>query len=149
MDSCSICKADIPESSLETWENDDGLAVHVGLTQYPSAIAETSIGEVEICEACYLLGLPKFFTSDDQAEIHFQFGVEYSHRENYDSSVRSLTEALSLSETADIYAHLGYSLGYLGDNEAAVAHYEKAPQIDPTHFMSTENLKNIQMKTRQ
>jgi len=143
MSICTLCKARIPDSPPEAWVASDGQVVHVARSAAVSALAETSIGEFEICGSCYRRGLPSFFTPQDLAEIHYQFGLEYSHREELDRSVESLSQARLLSETADIVAALAHVESKRGHREIAIAHYHRSLEIDPSHFMSRQNLQRI------
>lgn len=104
-------------------------------------MAETSLGEFEICEDCYRRGLPSFFTPEDLAEIHYQFGLEYYHSKRYACCAESLAQARNLKETADIVATLASLEEALGHRDLAIAHYRRALEIDPRHFMSQHNLR--------
>ncbi len=142
MSLCTLCKKQLPESS-EAWTAPDGQVVHVARSEVPSAMDDTSVGEFEICEACYQRGLPAYFTPEDVAEIHYQFGLEYCGREQFSRSIESLTRARRIAETADVMAALGHAEGQLGNREIAIAHYRRALEIDPSHFMASQNLRNL------
>jgi tetratricopeptide (TPR) repeat protein len=143
MSICTLCKTQIPEAALETWKTPSGDAVQVARSVTPSAVAETSVGEFEICEACYRRGLPPFFTPQDLAMIHYEFGLEYSHCGQFARSVESLTQARRISETADVVAALAHAEDALGHRGLAIAHYRRALEIDPSHFMSRQNLQRL------
>jgi tetratricopeptide (TPR) repeat protein len=143
MSICTLCNAQIPDAPPEEWVAPDGQAVHVVRTAVPSVVIETSVGEFEICEACYQRSLPPFFTPQDLAEIHYQFGLEYRDRGQFTRSVESLTHARGLSETADIVAALAHAESELGHREIAIGHYRRALEIDPSHFMSRQNLQRL------
>ena len=143
MSNCTLCKTHLPDAVPESWTTPRGEVVQVAQTAKPSAIADTSVGEFEICESCYRRGLPAFFTPQDLAEIHYQFGLEYTHRGQFDCGAESLTQARRISETADIVAALAHTEDKLGHRELAIAHYRRALEIDPSHFMSRQNLKRL------
>ena len=143
MSNCTLCKTQIPEAAPETWTTPTGEALQVARSATPSTVVETSVGEFEICEACYHRGLPTFFTSQDMAEVHYQFGLEYCHCGQFARSVESLTQARRISETADIVAALAHAEDGLGHRDVAIAHYRRALEIDPSHFMSRQNLQRI------
>ena len=143
MSNCTLCKTQIPEATPESWTTPTGEVLQVARSATPSAVAETSVGEFEICEACYRRGLPSFFTSQDVAKIHYQFGLEYSHCGQFARTVESLTKARHISETADIVAALAHAEDGLGHRDVAIAHYRRALEIDPSHFMSRQNLQRI------
>jgi len=128
----------------EKWTTSpDGEVVEVTRSAIPSIVAHTSIGELEICETCYWHGLPSYLTSQDLAEIHYQFGLEYRDRQLFERSVECLTEGRRLSETADVVAALALSQSALGRDAIAAALYRRALELDPSHFIARENLKQI------
>ena len=143
MSICTLCKANLPEGSAEPWTLPTGEVIQVVRSAMPSVVADTSIGEFEVCDCCYRRGLPKFFTPQDVTEIHYQFGLDYQDRRQFAESVELLTQARHITETADIVAALAYSESELGHREVAITHYRRALEIDPSHFLSRENLKNI------
>jgi len=140
---CSVCGLAVP-TSPESWTLPTGEAVEIDSCQIASAIVNTSVGELEVCEACYLSGLPPRFTSDDLAEIHYQFGLDYNARGNHSRARESLERALQGRETADILAALALAADYTGDSAIAINHYKRALELDPRHFISRENLKQLQ-----
>lgn len=143
MDICALCKKQIESTSFEVWTTQEGEAVSVPLSDVTSVIAKTSIGNLEICESCYVGSLPTFFTPEDLAEIHHQFGLEYNHRQQFSQSRRCLAQARQISESADILASLAFAEDKLGHKDLAATHYRRALEIDPSHFMARENLKKL------
>lgn len=141
MSICTLCKSQICERSPEPWTAQDGQVVHVTHSVAASVVAETSLGELEICESCYLQGLPSHLAPQDLAEIHYQFGLEYGFRNQFIQSVEAITRARGLVETADILASLAHSENELGHRALAIEYYRRALEIDPSHFMSRENLR--------
>ena len=144
MSICTLCKNPIPEAKPETWTSPTGEELQVARSAAPTAIAETSLGEFEICEDCYHCGLPSFFTPLDVAEIHYQFGLEYTHYGQFTRSIQALTQASHTTETADVVAALGYAEDQLGHRDTAVAHYQRALKLDTAHLMSLNTLEKIQ-----
>jgi tetratricopeptide (TPR) repeat protein len=143
MSICTLCKTELPEAAPESWKTPTGDVVQLARSVVPSTVVDTSVGEFEICESCYQRGLPAFFTPLDVAEIHYQFGLEYRDRRQVAHSFESLTQARRLSETADIVAAIAHAEDERGHRELAIAHYRRALEIDPTHFMSRQNLQRI------
>ena len=143
MTTCTLCKTQIPETAPEQWATPKGEVIEVARSAVPFAVVDTSVGEFEICEPCYQRGLPVFFSPQDVAEIHYQFGLEYRDRRQFDRSVESLTQARRISETADIVAALAHAEDERGRREVAITHYRRALEIDPSHFMSQQNLERI------
>jgi tetratricopeptide (TPR) repeat protein len=143
MSICTLCKTQIPETEGESWTTPKGEVIKVARNTLAAAVAETSLGEFEICESCYLRGLPAFFTPQDAAEIHYQFGLEYRDHGQLEQSVESLTQARRISETADIVAALAHTEDKRGHRELAITLYQRALEIDPTHFMSQQNLQRL------
>lgn len=117
--------------------------MNIAHTLNAAAVVETSLGEFEICEACYRTTLPTFFDAEDFLKIHYQFGLEYANRQEYHSSYKALTQARAIRETGDIMASPGYAQSHLGQLNSAKASYQRALEIDPGHFMARENLKNL------
>lgn len=140
---CTLCKTQLRDATTETWTTPNGEALQVAQSATLSAVAETSVGEFEICEACYRRGLPERFTPQDMAEIHYQFGLGYSHSGQFGRSAESLKQARHISETADIVAALARAEDALGHRDMAIVHYRRALEIDPSHFMSLQNLQRI------
>jgi len=139
MSNCALCKKDEPEGSgVSSTTEDTGPE-----SARPLAKAETSFGQFEICETCYEQGLPVYFTQSDLAEIHYQFGLEYLHRDRSVESVDSLSRALQINESPDILAALGHAESKRGDQETAIAHYQRALEIDPSHATAKESLKSV------
>lgn len=147
MSFCALCKTRSPEAEPESWTAPTGEVMQIAHTVEPCAVADTSVGELEICAACYHRGLPAFFSPEDLAEIHYEFGLEYLRRKQFGRSKESLLQARQILESADIIAALAYVEDALGHAEPAVAYYRHALELDPSHFMSQENLKNLQRHT--
>jgi tetratricopeptide (TPR) repeat protein len=143
MSICTLCKAILPAGSTETWKTEDGEAIEVARGLLVSAIIDTSLGEFEICEPCYSRKLPSFFTPQDIAEIHYQFGLEYRDRAKFTQSIESLRRALCILETADILAALAFAEDKAGHQQLAIGYYRRALQIEPLHFMAQQNLRLI------
>jgi len=143
MDECSLCKKQLPDDGRsETWTTDDGESVVIGRSAEASAVADTSLGELTICEQCFN-ALPDYLDSTDLYEIHYQFGLEYRDRKMTKRSAAALRKALSFLKTPDALAALAHAEDRMGNHEAAVSLYEQALQIDSDHFMSKENLKHM------
>lgn len=79
----------------------------------------------------------------DLAEIHYQFGLDYNHRGNHACARESLEKARQSCETANILAALAYAEDYLGHKDSATAHYKRALELDPEHFISRQNLTKL------
>jgi tetratricopeptide (TPR) repeat protein len=145
MDKCSLCGNDIPDGPDQHWTGPEGEKLSTGTTAQPSAVAETSVGELTICERC-LAALPSYLLPEDVYEIYYQFGLDYRDREMHERSADVLCKALSFQKTADVLAALAYEQDQLGHRDEAIRLYEEALQIEPEHFMSKENLKLIRKK---
>lgn len=141
-DACTFCQGRSPQSILES---SDSQQFEITPSASPVACAETSRGEVWICEACYQHALPIHLCQPDLAEIHHQFGLEYLARNRFRCGVASLTQARQLAESADIVASLAYAESALGHREAAVALYHHALKLNPSHHMSRENLRFLSL----
>lgn len=148
MDKCSLCQNDILEGPGLELTGPDGERLTMPETAEPSVVAETSVGELTICERC-LTTLPEYLLPEDLFEIYYEFGLEYGHREMHEQSANVLRTALSLQKTADALAALAVAEGYLGHTNEAVALYQHALQIEPDHFISKENLKLIKKEANK
>jgi tetratricopeptide (TPR) repeat protein len=143
MSDCALCKKHSSEGPAEPSRSEDGQTAG-GLGGKLWAVAETSLGQFEICEACYEQGLPVFFTQSDLAEIHYQFGLEYLERDQSAESIDALSQALRINESADTLAALGNAESRRGDQASAIAHYQRALELDPSNPTAKENLKGLQ-----
>jgi epoxyqueuosine reductase QueG len=77
MHTCSLCRRDLPEAAPQQWTTDDGEVVFVEeRTADPSAVVDTSGGEITVCDQCYSAPLPSWLTRSDLRELHYQFGLE-------------------------------------------------------------------------
>ncbi|MBX3742392.1 MAG: tetratricopeptide repeat protein [Akkermansiaceae bacterium] len=137
---CGLCKSIIGEATPEVWIAPDDDQLLVNRSEKASALAETSVGEIMICEECYVRGLPTYFTPDDLMEIHHQFALDHMHRGEFLLAGESLRKALGQRETADIVSALALTESHLGGPEAAIPLCRRALEIDPGHFNSVRNL---------
>lgn len=144
MDHCSLCRTELLPGSSELWTTEDGVSVDMANTAQPSASADTSLGPLDICEECYLHSLPAGLTEPDLAEIHFQFGLDYRDRGQLDLSIGALERAVQLNRGADALAELAAVYERKGLRQMAVQTYRRALDIDPQHFIATENLKVLE-----
>ena len=144
MDHCSICNSSLPEGEPEVWRTTEGDEIKISKHTFPSVVAETSLGEFTICEACYLKCLPTYFTPSDIASIHYEFGIEYGNAGDHERQIESLRKAQNIEETADILAMLAVAENACGRREKARLLYRKALLLEPEHFMARENLKNLE-----
>ncbi len=142
MDRCSLCKTDLPEGASDVWTNQKGESISISRSEGPCAVADTSVGELTICELCYG-SLPSYLLAGDLYEILYQFGLELENREEHERSVRSRTEALSIERTADALAALAYARDRLGQRDDAIGLYHSALELDPEHSMSLNNLEKM------
>ena len=142
MNKCSLCKKSFGEENNSTWVNQNGDELKISETVEPTISADTSIGELSICEPCYH-SLPSYFTQRDLYEIHYQFGLVFNEREQYELGVQALKRAISINTTANSLAALGYAQHYLGLTTEAISTYKKALEIEPENEIAKSNLKNI------
>ncbi len=146
MDTCTLCKQSI-RTVPETWTLPSGEVIHVNRNPVPVACVSTSAGDIDICESCYLRGLPATFSTQVVASAHYEFGLAYRDLGRQMCSIESLKKALRLSETAAILAAIAYAEHQLGNRDSAIKHYEQALSLDPEYFISRENLKTMRGET--
>lgn len=145
MEKCSLCKSNIADGPSENWNGPEGVEISIAPSAHPSAVADTSVGELTICERC-LNALPDYLLPEDLYEIHYQFGLDYRDREMHERSADALRKALSFRVTTDGLAALAYAQDQLGHRDEAIRMYEQVVGIDPDHFMTRENLKLLRKK---
>jgi tetratricopeptide (TPR) repeat protein len=96
---------------------------------------------------CYRQGkLNAVLNKEQLAEALYQFGLGFNHARRFDDAKAALEKSLSIRETADSLAALGYVEDALDHKEAAMDLYQRALAIEPGHFMATENLRNLRRR---
>jgi tetratricopeptide (TPR) repeat protein len=143
MSNCTLCKSRLLDTGTKTWKLPDGQTVQLEHSSVAIAVATTTLGEFEICESCYRRGLPAFFTAQDLAEIHYQFGLEYRDLKQFSKSMEALSKARGLGETANIVAEIANAERALGNRDKAIDLYRRALELEPDHVMARQNLGRI------
>jgi len=141
-DQCSFCNKRLVATASEKWLATSGELIAVPKSEILYIFAETSKGEVCLCEECYKKESLDDFNADDLAEIHYQFGLEYRESGCSSKSVDALHRALKFRKTADMLAAIALSYGDIGDHKLECEFYRQALVLDPRHFAASENLKN-------
>lgn len=139
MNQCSICKTEIEDDLSETWTDPQGESVEIELSSKVKALAETSVGEIYVCEECYGRGLPNYFDQDDLVEIYTQFGLGYLMSDDYEAAQKAFSKAIALERNPDTLANLACAESYLENDSLAKKLYDEALSIDPDHLMSNLN----------
>jgi tetratricopeptide (TPR) repeat protein len=142
-DQCSFCGKPFVATGSEKWRAPSGELIAIPTSDIAYTLSDTSKGEVYICEECYKKSDFKDLTSDDIAEIHYQFGLEYLASKQFSESVDALHQSLRLKVSPDTLASIARSYDELGATKLAIEFYQQALAIDPKHFMSRENLKLV------
>lgn len=138
---CAICKTRFELDQQQEWTTEDGETVVYESSSVKTVIADTSLGEMRICEPCIRQGLPEYFTEQDRSEVHYQIALEYScFSEDWRTALEYLSKTL---ETPKSLAAMGNCHSRSGDKTKAAECYRRALKIDPTHFIASENLKNL------
>ena len=144
MDTCSLCRRDLPETPPQPWTNDDGEVVFVeDRTDAPCAVVDTSVGEITVCDQCYTNPLPPWLSPSDLRELHYQFALGCRDHGDHHRSIECLEAALRFGESAGIRSALGYAYSELGLPERAKEEYRRALALDPEHFIARENLNHL------
>lgn len=142
MDSCSFCGNQQPASGVETWTF-EGVPLAIPQSFIAWACVNCSAGELWICEHCYEREAFRTLKAEDRAEVHYQMGLEFASLEDYQKSIAALERALELTRTPNILATLALNYQRTGKVAQAKRLYSEALELEPNHFMATENLKNI------
>ncbi len=142
-DWCSLCQKPLVATDSEKWQMPDEEWIAVPKCEIPYILADTPTGEIWICEECYKKGSFGGMGIDILAEIHYEFGLVYGEFEHFSESVDALHRGLRLKQTPDMLAAIAFSYGRMGDHKLEREFYQQALALDPTHFMASENLKNM------
>ena len=143
-DRCHYCGKCETVSGSEEWVLESGESISIDGHEEEFMWAGTSHGEICLCETCYQSKKFGDLAPPDQAEIHYQAALGFTHLGRYVESIDALHLALAFGQSADILASLGYSYGQMGDWELARDCYSKALTIDPNHFIAQRNLKGLE-----
>jgi tetratricopeptide (TPR) repeat protein len=146
-DKCSECGKLLVATSSDKWRASSGELIAVPKFDIAYIFAQTSKGEICMCEECYTAKNFGSFNSADLSEIYYQFGLEYQELGRFSESVDALHKGLQLMRSADMLAAIAYSYGETGDCKLASEFYRQALSVDPTHFSAQENLKNCMSDT--
>ncbi len=143
MYTCYFCGDHEPLNEFEEWSSDDGTSIRLPKSTAAWTVVDSSVGKLWICGTCYDKNVFRGLRAEDRAKIHYSMGLEYGHLDQYQKSISALTKALKLKKSADILAQLALNYSNTGDIKRAYKLYHQALQLDPDHFMSRENLKNL------
>ena len=128
----------------EVWTNEEGESITIKRSSEISIVAETSLGELHICENCYKLrGKFELMTPGDLRNVHAEFAIEYSDRKLWDKSISSCYEALALGADSEVYFLLGVAYEGAGLKGQAVQSYNRAIELDPENVCARQNLAQL------
>jgi hypothetical protein len=146
---CSVCG----KALARQWQvvaEDDGQLFFGWVATDPYAIAETSIGEVNVCGDCYPARAERFFAPEDIAEVHHQFGLGFSLQSSVGGDERGPAllakakvcqlRALALRRKADYIAALA---ALAGSGEESDRLNREALELDPGCLAARLNLRDI------
>jgi tetratricopeptide (TPR) repeat protein len=144
---CSVCGREFPSDKTEVWATEGDELLTVELSSEAYAVAETSLGELQICESCYSLRR-KFdlLTPADQRDLHIEFAIEYISRELWEKAIASCRHALDFGPDSRIFFNLGLAHTGLGLTDDAIKSYERAIELDPEDVYAKANLKQLLSK---
>lgn len=144
-DTCGHCGITYFASGIEEWKHDSGAVIPVPEFAVAFAVLDSKgPHELWLCENCYLQGkLEEKLDKEQMREVHYQFGLEFSYHRRLKQSKEALVRCLSIRKTADALAALACVEDELGDSKAAKQLYRSALQLEPKHFVSVENLRNL------
>jgi tetratricopeptide (TPR) repeat protein len=144
---CALCGVFYPYSKLESWNRNGGKISILKTNVVLAVLFYKTPRELEVCEICYENGkLEAALNREDLHEAHDSFGDAFSYHEQYEKAKIAFQKAIEIKESADCLAGLGYVEHLLGNTIEAVKSYNRALQLDSSHFIARENLKNLTNK---
>jgi len=82
--------------------------------------------------------------SPNQWRPHYNLGIEFAHRGNFDDAIKHYRTALKIKPSySKAYYGLGNALARKGESEAAIYNYRQAFRINPGYFEAYYNLGQI------
>lgn len=107
---CSLCKKPFPMDVPESWTDQEGDGFVVTGSSVNYAVAETSVGELNVCEEC-ADQLPDYLIAEDRSEIFYQFGLGFL---NAGDPRRAIDYFIKAEKNAEVLFSLGNAYSDLG-----------------------------------
>lgn len=143
---CSLCRRTMPEGQAARWRSDSGEEVTLATSSEPFVVIDMiEDDELRVCERCYVAGLlPASLSPAVLQAVHLDFAREYRDLQRFADAIQAGERALEFGPSADVLAELAYVHNEQGGRATAAALYRRALALDPSHFMATENLKQLE-----
>jgi len=72
------------------------------------------------------------FTGDSLAQLHYNRGIEWAAKSNYDRAIADYDVSIKLNpRVSDVYFNRGNAWGSKGDHDRAIADYDAALKLNP------------------
>ena len=143
-DKCDLCGVSYTYSDSEVWRfGSDELSVRKNAVAF-AIIGWKTRNEMQVCEVCYEKGRLQQTLNDEQlSEAFYQFGLEFINKGQLEKAKTAFSRCISIKESADGLASLGYVENSLGNETSAAELYRRALELQPDHFMARENLRKL------
>jgi tetratricopeptide (TPR) repeat protein len=142
-DNCHYCGTIFAQLASEEWRTEAGEPIIVPRSSALYAVASTSIGTVCICEPCLRERRFEEMGDVDQAEVLYQFGLEYRDSGRTSDSLTILKRAVRHSPQSKILGALAFAYETEGQLATAINLYREAVSRDPKNGMAAANLERL------
>lgn len=144
---CNYCGKVFEPAEMEKWsssKSDDYLI----LPRYDQVFALVSLayGERYVCEDCFLNGTVELLDDMEFSELHYQFGLEYLQRKQYQQALDCFNMASQRVQSANNLVSLAIAHEHLNNVAYALEFLEKAREIEPDNPFVLGNLPRLYVK---
>ena len=116
---CTFCGKAISSTGMEQWHDEHGNSFAVEKADTKSALADTSLGEVWMCDSCYKTQEFADLSIRDICEIHYQFGLVFLEAFEDLQALEALSSALNYGTSPDLFLALATAHRRLGHHAEA------------------------------
>lgn len=144
---CSFCREPILLGPAQTWSTQEGVKLDVRTTSDVYILVESSLGELDLCEKCYIRETNFcLMTPADQRAIHMEFAIEYINRKRWNDALVACAKSLALGDDTNVHFLLGLVRTGLSQEPLAMEQYKRALELDPTNGPALGNLRILQKR---
>ena len=111
---CTFCRKTISSTGTEEWTDAYGTSFMIDKPDIKYALADTSLGEICICDECYKSQEFTGFLPADICEIHYQFGLGFLQASEDEQALKALNSALNYGSSTDLFLALTRAHSRLG-----------------------------------
>lgn len=147
LDACSYCGRIFEAAEIEEFRRSDSKQ-RLLLPRHDQiyAVVPLASGERTVCEDCFLSGAVGPLGDAEYSELHYQFGLEYSHKERYEQARACFEKAVQRSRSPDHLVGLSLAHENLNDAERALECLEEARRIEPDNRALLRSLPRLYVK---